>query len=186
MTTGITTIRPISDNGTNAAWSSTGTKFYTEIDEATTDEDNTYIYTSSLNTTFKEVKFHSLLNGENPPPHENLIIPKVQIFVRHRNIFGAPTPRHNHRVQIEGWGASLMGTLTNTYATNYKIYTKKGLADITVADVNSIVPQIIYTKVFSSRSNTVRMTQIYIEVTWETIKTVHIKGAKILGNTLLK
>ena len=184
MPSGITILAPNGQwGGITIGWSVVGAATHWQAN-LTNDGDTSYskfilyvLYTSN------RLYYQDLMDGTNPPPHENITINKVTVHAVAKYVSGGFFPRGYIQSIIYGWpGRALNRALTSTYMDLVMQSYTSGLTPITITDVNDIET---YTK-FASFSNiaNARTTQQYIEVEWETNTTVHIKGGHIKGGSI--
>ena len=186
MPTGTTTLRP---NGQpifhGFGWSVVGTGAHW-IALLTNDGDTTYSkFIKWLSCTSLLIDYDDLLDGENPPPDENVTIDSIKIYsvVRYRSTGFPNSAKFVHGPA--GWiGLFIPWSITTNYTLYSNAFTTKDGNPITVSDINSLRIGSNFNSFVSVSEG--RVTQQYVEVNWETNSTVHIKGGTVLGGCLVK
>ena len=195
MPTGTTILRP-NASGAYApfGWSGSGgglpNFWWLLCDETPPDGDTSYIYKAGGRSGYSLMYFEDLLDGETPPPSENVTIKNCTIYMNCRDFAHSfPSTSSSVAIEVNGWSV-FRPTFYNptglyTYISSYweTRYDAGGYRSITVADVNNACCDVSCT--LGSGVN-FRVTQMYVEVNWETNATVHLKGGTVLGGCLVK
>lgn len=177
MATRIITLRPSSDVSLEHSCSS-GSSGYLMIDDVTSDEDSTYIYSSHTNSSSSKTSLFSLSGSI---PNENINITGATLHVSASSSNSMSTAQCNCYFSVgdyNGTNNSSMGIETNV-TTSYQDFSSTSTAFVDAINAyikeNNSFPN-IYVKIIttgktSSSKNTyqVRTTQVYVDLNYETV-----------------
>lgn len=179
MATGIITLRPTSDVSLTHSCSS-GSSGYLMIDDVTSDEDSTYIYSSHTNSSSSKTSSFKL---SGTVPSGNINITGATIYVSASSSNTMSNAKCNCYILVgnsNGSNDANMGIETNV-TTSYQDFSKASASLVTAINsyiqTNNSFPD-IYAKIVtsgntSSSKNTyqIRTTQLYVDLDYETVET---------------
>ncbi len=181
---GTVIIRPTSDAGGSGLAPSPASPatFYDKVDEATPDENSTYIYQTGVTNSYRDFGMGDLSGYSSP-------IEKVRVYMRVQAIAssGSGTMSYKSRVNstdhVSALTKATVATGQNNWETTYQDWTVNpttGLA-FTWADINNLV---VGFRTGGSNSKTNQYcTQVYVEITYADPKTI-IQGLIFQGLTI--
>ena len=170
-TGGVTLLYPNYDGTVLAplGWSSTPllapANWYQNLDENPPDGDTTYVTKTSGKASLTTIGFQDLLDGENPPPNENVVINNCTIYCYCKD-YAVAIPSSNSMVTltINRWSITGLSSIaSHSYQYNSGSHSSVMGNPITVNDVNTARCNL---QVRLGNNVEFRVTQMYIEVEW--------------------
>lgn len=167
-------LRPTSDASLGHNCSS-GSSGYALVNEASADDDSTYIYqsmTSSNASKTSSFKFTADM------PVKKMKITSVKAYVRAKTTSTSSNDSYslNYTTTMNNKSSSAKSvSLSNSYSTDSNTYTVStfGLSNVEISDLNNLNIRLSITSSgdYYKNSFQIRITQVYLEITYEEIKT---------------
>ncbi len=180
------TLRPFQDSGARGHECSSGSSAYLLIDDATADNDSTYIYQTISSTSSQSKSTTVVLDSLFDSANYNVMACRLY-FVARRTASNTSSASVTFKVNGSGSYAASASSLTNSYASYNATNTNLVSAINQLLRAGS-VPEITATITTSGAmssskdsSSAVRITQVYLEVDYEDYgqpsKSIYVKQA---------